>query len=85
MNKKELKIVNDLAHTASDSNATAHRALTNTLAFLERSSIQGIKSIELLVESFNFILALRQAVEADMAKEANKNAEVAVEEAPKQD
>lgn len=84
MNKKELKIVENVIETSSDSNATAHRALTNTLAFLERSPIQGMKSVELLVESFNFIFALRQAVEADMAKQANKNNEVAVEEASKQ-
>lgn len=85
MNKKELKIVENVVETASDTNATAHRVLTNTLAFLERSPIQGIKSVELLVESFNFIMALRQAVEADLAKEAKKNEEVAVEEVPKQD
>lgn len=84
MNKKELKIVESVIETASDADATAHRALTNTLAFLERSPIQGIKSVELLVESFNFILALRSAVEADIAKKAKKNEEVPVEKAPEQ-
>lgn len=78
MNKKEAKIAQNIVKVSSDGLDLAHRALTNTLAFLERSPIQGIKSIELLQEAFAFVYQLREQVEKDIAK-SKQSAEATTE------
>jgi len=67
---KATKVATSIVQTSADRLNTAHRALTNTLAFLERSQLQGMKSFELLQEAFAFIYELRNQVEKDMAKAA---------------
>lgn len=72
--KKSTKVATEIIQSSTNSLDTAHRALTNALAFLERAPLQGMKSIELLQEAFAFIYELRNQVEKDMAKSSTAQA-----------